>query len=92
MKPMATVNKRPSGKWQATVRKDGKSQSKSFSKRADAVTWARETELRAERDGLKDRTARPVIVMTFGQVMERSLQKHERIERQILNFVLPSVW
>lgn len=68
---MATVNKRPSGKWQATVRKDGKSQSKSFSKRADAVTWARETELRAERDGLKDRTARPVIVMTFGQVMER---------------------
>ena len=50
---MATITKRPSGKWQATVRKDGKSRSKSFSKRADATKWARETELNAESGGLQ---------------------------------------
>jgi integrase len=39
---MATINKRPSGKWQATVRRDGRSRSRTFSKRADAAKWARE--------------------------------------------------
>ena len=68
---MATINKRPSGKWQAIVRKDGKSQSKSFSKRADAVKWARETELRAEQVGLQDTVTSKVCVMTLGQVLER---------------------
>ena len=38
---MATVNKRPSGKWLATVRKDGRSSPKTFTKRADATKWAR---------------------------------------------------
>jgi hypothetical protein len=49
---MATINKRPSGKWQAMVRKDGRSASKSFTKRADAVKWAREKELQAETGAL----------------------------------------
>ncbi|WP_170349631.1 site-specific integrase [Ruegeria atlantica] len=49
---MATINKRPSGKWQATVRREGRSASKSFTKRADAVKWARDAELRAERGHL----------------------------------------
>ena len=39
---MTTVLKRPSSKWQATVRKDGQSRSKSFQRRADAMKWARE--------------------------------------------------
>jgi integrase len=68
---MATVNKRPSGKWQATVRRDGRSQSKSFSKRADAIKWARETELQAEHGGLQDSAMRTVSKMTLGQVLER---------------------
>ncbi|NOC83340.1 site-specific integrase [Ruegeria sp. HKCCD6428] len=46
---MATINKRPSGKWQATVRRAGRSASKTFTKRADAVKWARDTETNAER-------------------------------------------
>jgi hypothetical protein len=37
---MAAVNKRPSGKWQATVRKNGMLQSKSFSKRVRAPQCA----------------------------------------------------
>jgi integrase len=49
---MATINKRPSGKWQATVRRDGTSASKTFTKRGDAVKWARDAEMRAERGEL----------------------------------------
>jgi len=48
---MATINKRSSGKWQATVRSGGKSASKTFTKRTDAIKWARKTEMRAEIDG-----------------------------------------
>jgi len=56
---MATVVKRPSGKWQATVRRDGRSSSKSFTKRADAVKWARTVEMQAESCGLGKRTQQP---------------------------------
>jgi integrase len=71
IRTMATVNKRPSGKWQAMVRKDGRSQSRSFSKRSDAVKWARESELRAEHVGLQDSAANAVGKMTLGQLLER---------------------
>lgn len=50
---MATINKRPSGKWQATVRSAGVSRSKTFTKRADAISWARQAELEAERGQLQ---------------------------------------
>lgn len=68
---MATVVKRPSGKWQATVRSMGNSCSKSFSKRADAYSWARATELKAQNGELKQLSAPTVVVMTLGQVLER---------------------
>ncbi len=68
---MATVVKRPSGKWQATVRHDGKSCSKSFTKHADASSWARKIELQAERGELQQVAARSVEVMTLGQILER---------------------
>ncbi|MEM6474513.1 MAG: site-specific integrase, partial [Planctomycetota bacterium] len=68
---MATITKRPSGKWQATVRKDVKSRSKSFSKRADATKWARETELNAESGGLQRKAAPKHSDATVGQVLER---------------------
>ncbi|SEN85316.1 Phage integrase family protein [Roseovarius tolerans] len=68
---MATLNKRPSGKWQATVRRDGRSQSKTFSKRADAMKWARETELQAEQGSLQHAGCDEVTNMSFGQVLER---------------------
>ncbi|WP_171211839.1 site-specific integrase [Ruegeria sp. HKCCA5426] len=68
---MATITKRPSGKWQATVRKDGRSRSKSFTKRADATKWARETELGAERGDLHRASDAVISDMTVRQVLER---------------------
>ena len=68
---MATVMKRPSGKWQATVRKDGRSCSKSFTKRVEANKWARNTELKAESVGLQQTSAPAIEEMTLGQVLER---------------------
>ena len=68
---MATITKRPSGKWQATVRKDGKSSSKSFTMRANAMKWARETELDAERGDLQRPSSTAISYMTIRQVLER---------------------
>ncbi len=45
---MATIIKRPSEKWQATVRNDGQSRPKTFLKPAGAAKWASEIELRAK--------------------------------------------
>ena len=67
---MATVVKRPRGRWQATVRHDGKSCSKSFTKRADAASWARETELQAERGLWQQNAVRNAQTMTLGDVLE----------------------
>lgn len=68
---MATIVKRPSGKWQATVRKDGQSRSKSFVRRADAAKWARETELKAERGELAQAFHLDVPTMTLCEVLTR---------------------
>lgn len=67
---MATINKRASGKWQATVRHDGRSRSRTFTLRTDAVKWARETEREAERTGLQpsQASAHP---MTLAEVLTR---------------------
>ena len=59
---MAPVVRRPSGKWQATVRKDGRLLSKSFTKRVDATSWSRETELNAERGALTQPKQQPSAV------------------------------
>ena len=68
---MATVVKRPSGKWQATVRKDGRSRSKSFLKRADATKWARETELSADRGHLALTPGAAAPEMTLCEVLAK---------------------
>jgi integrase len=54
---MATIRKR-GGKWQAIVRREGRTRSRSFSMRADAARWARETEQQAERGDLTSTDAR----------------------------------
>ncbi|WP_372572382.1 hypothetical protein [Ruegeria jejuensis] len=66
---MASINKRANGKWQAQVRINGTSRSKSFTKRADAVAWARETELQAERGEMVDKRALCNVVL--GDVLRR---------------------
>ncbi|CUK02217.1 hypothetical protein RUE5091_02348 [Ruegeria denitrificans] len=68
---MATIVKRPSGKWQATVRKDGQSRSKSFLKRADATKWACETELSADRGLLTPDLSVNASEMTLGEVLRK---------------------
>ena len=68
---MATIVKRPSGKWQATVRKDGQSRSKSFLKRADAAKWARETELSADKGLLTPTLGVKASEMTLGEVLRK---------------------
>ncbi|WP_422050342.1 tyrosine-type recombinase/integrase [Shimia sp.] len=68
---MATAVKRPSGKWQATVRKDGRSQSKSFLKRSDATKWAREAELRTDQGQLVSARNAEIPEMTLSEVMNR---------------------
>jgi integrase len=96
MHSMATITKRPSGKWQATVRKDGTSRSKTFTKRADATKWARETELRAERGDWHHGKATERGTMTVGQVLSRyrdevTAQKRcESNERHAINGFLRS--
>ncbi len=68
---MATIVKRPSGKWQATVRKDGQSRSKSFLKRSDATKWARETELSADRGLLTPTLGASTSEMNLGEVLRK---------------------
>ncbi|CUH49024.1 hypothetical protein [Ruegeria atlantica] len=68
---MATITKRESGKWQAIVRKEGKSRSRTFSKRADACRWARETELQVERGEWQKPSEGAASTMTLGQVLGR---------------------
>jgi hypothetical protein len=45
---MATITKR-SGKFQAQIRRNGESMSKTFRQKADAESWARKTESEIER-------------------------------------------
>lgn len=66
---MATIVKRPSGKWQSTVRRDGRSRSQTFTLRKDAVKWARDTEQQAERGDVVD--ARQLRLHTFSSVLCR---------------------
>jgi integrase len=70
---MATITKRPSGKWQAIIRKDRKSRSRTFTKRADAIKWAREAEVSAERGELHQQAHQPTTEhnMTVRQVLEK---------------------
>lgn len=68
---MATIVKRPSGKWQATVRKVGQSRSKSFLKRSDATKWARETELSADRGLLTPTLGASTSEMNLGEVLRK---------------------
>jgi integrase len=65
---VASFSKRASGKWQAQVRANGTSLSKTFPARRDAVAWARNTEGSVERgdlpvrsDALKATTLRDVL-------------------------------
>ena len=46
---MASIDRRPGGKWRAQVRREGHVLSKTFVMKADADAWVRETEGRIDR-------------------------------------------
>lgn len=67
---MASILKRPNGKWQAQVRLNGRGTSKTFSTRKDAISWARDIEAKAERGQLPVDMS-PLRATTFGDVLAR---------------------
>ncbi len=67
---MASILRRPSGKWQAQVRANGTSISKTFTTKKDATTWARDVETEAERSNLRVDPAR-LKSETLGDILSR---------------------
>ncbi len=83
---MATKNKQPSGKWQAMVRRMGRSARKSFIMRTDALKWARETEMQVER-GLLTRnshaaSAKRTLGCTLAEYRDIVVTSHRSADRE----------
>ena len=96
---MATVNKRSCGKCQAILRKDTRSQSQSFTRRADAVNWARGMELKAERENLRDPRMMASERISLGDVLVRYRDPVTSLKRcvdnegfEIRGFEVPSTF
>ena len=62
---MPVIVKLPSGNWRAQVRRKGKYISNTFRRRADADTWALETERTIDK-GFDPKAIIPSSVKTFG--------------------------
>lgn len=80
---MASITKRPNGRWQAQVRTNGRSVSKTFAARRDAVAWARSIETDLDRgdrpsDGrrLKELALRDILVRYRDEVIPRKQAGH----------------
>ncbi|MGA7324561.1 MAG: site-specific integrase [Rhodomicrobium sp.] len=67
---MASITKR-NGKYFVQVRKLGHSQSKTFTQRRDAETWAKQVELDLERTDLPQNPRKQLQGLTLGQLVER---------------------
>lgn len=70
---MATIQKLPSGKFRAQVRKAGVYRAQTFDRRADANAWSVDIE-RAISGGGNTGTIRPTKDMTFGDVIDAYLE------------------
>jgi integrase len=66
---MATINKLPSGKYRAQVRRQGVYRAQTFSRKIDAQTWAVEIE-RAIESGSSRGVMRPASGMTLSNIVE----------------------
>jgi predicted DsbA family dithiol-disulfide isomerase len=67
---MPVIVKLPSGNWRAQVRRKGKYISNTFRRRADADTWALETERTIDK-GLNPKAINPRSVHTFGDTARK---------------------
>lgn len=69
---MAAINKTPAGKWRVQIRRGGIFASKTFLKRVDAETWAREFELRIDRGHPMIKSG-PKNLKSFGDLVDRHI-------------------
>ena len=70
---MSVIVKLPSGNWRAQVRRKGKYISNTFRRRADADTWALETECTIDK-GFDRKAIIPSSVKTFGEIIYLHIQ------------------
>lgn len=66
---MPVIVKLPSGNWRAQVRRKGKYISNTFRRRADADTWAIETERTIDK-GIDPKAVNPRSVTTFSEIID----------------------
>ncbi len=86
---MATFEQRESGWWQAKVRRKGHApKSKTFEKKADAETWARDIENKMDRGIFEDRReAETTTLRTALERYEREVTSKKKAQRQEKNFI-----
>ncbi|HEV7691260.1 MAG TPA: site-specific integrase, partial [Hyphomonadaceae bacterium] len=69
---MATIDRRPNGKWRAQVRREGHVLSKTFVMKGDADAWVRETDRSIDKG--EDPTARRLAADgTFGSLVDQHI-------------------
>jgi hypothetical protein len=79
---MPVIVKLPSGNWRAQVRRKGKYISNTFRRRADADTWALETERTIDK-GLNPKAINPRSVHTFGDIIDLHIQDMQEVGKTI---------
>lgn len=86
---MATFEQRDSGWWQAKIRRKGHgTQSRTFEKKGDAETWARDIENKMDRGIFEDRKeAETTTLRTALERYEREVTVKKKAQRQEKNFI-----
>ena len=79
---MPVIVKLPSGNWRAQVRRKGKYISNTFRRRADADTWALETERTIDR-GINPKVVNPLTVTTFSEIIDLHFQDMLEVGKKI---------
>ncbi len=79
---MPVIVKLPSGNWRAQVRRKGKYISNTFRRRADADTWALETERTIDK-GIDPKAVNPRTVTTFSEVIDLHIQDMLEVGKKI---------
>jgi hypothetical protein len=79
---MPVIVKLPSGNWRAQVRRKGKYISNTFRRRADADTWALETERTIDK-GIDPKTVNPRTVTTISEIIDLHIQDMLEVGKKI---------
>ncbi len=79
---MASIDRRPGGKWRAQVRREGHVLSKTFVMKADADAWVRETESRIDKgeDPVRRQTTANT---TFGELVDQHIDDLRTYGKQL---------